>query len=544
MFKNLYIFILLLCLFGFSRGWIRPTVLIQPKPGYGDRNRLHGLRIPTTTYFDSPYGGCNDRTPCYCRINGDTRYNGCSFKSLDSITINLNINNEKTFPPVDENKQFKILCRSWDYSNTEDSNIVFYDLISYTSSYQRNLDFYIVGDWEKISDKGNIGLLGSKEGGPNSVYQRLTYVNSTHLTIRITPELNAIRNSLVLYDLNTYTSVCDIGPANDFKPWIDQYYFSGDSEFHVFGAVLTDRSIEIGEYPNNVSCPLIAGPTYTKIGCKPPSYLLSAKSFIFSIYGKSRDPTSTVTYTQTFPHYFSSFKNLQDGKTCELPISFPSISHSQSLTIHGLSAAIKPISYSPIKFEYPPEAKCGTAFIMLNGRRTSNNLDMCPTPNITDIITRPDEFNGNLLTFKGDFLYNSFLYGDGSKKSINFVILYRDGSNSSCIHKMNGLSDWNSQDRTYSISCFISKIYTFKIRTETILGQIGIFDGVAYPPTITRWSKTFDYLVPSKITITGTQFGQGMLAKVADAPCSNPVVNNEGTELVCDFSNNVSDPND
>ncbi|KAF2068811.1 hypothetical protein CYY_009870, partial [Polysphondylium violaceum] len=543
MFKDLYIFILLLCFIGYGKGWLEPTVLIQPRPGYGDINRLDGLRIPTTTAFTEHYnaGYCGQRygPPCYCRINGDIRYTGSRFHSKDSIYISLYLNNSKIIPPVDENKQFKILCRSWDYWNTEDSNIVFYDLISYTSSYQRNLDFYIVGDWEKISDKGNIGL--KSKWGPDVEYQRPTYVNATHLTIRITPELNAIRNSLVLYDLHTFTSVCDIGPSNDFKPWIDQFYFS-DSEFYVVGAVLTDRSIEIGQYPNNVSCPLIPGSTFTKIGCIPPSSLLWAKSFIFSIYGESHDPTSTVTYTQTFPHYFSSFKNLQDGKTCELPISFPSISPSQSLTVHGLSAAIKPISYSPIKFEYPPEAKCGTAFIMLNGRRTSNNLDMCPTPKITGIITRPDASNGNLLTFKGKYLYNSFLYGDGSKKTINFVILYRDGSNSSCIHK-NGLSDWNPGDSTYSISCVISKIYTFKIRTETILGQIDIYDGVAYPPKISNCSKP-DYLVPSKITITGTQFGHGMLVKIANVACTNPVVNNEGTELVCDFSNNVSDPLD
>ncbi|KAF2069112.1 hypothetical protein CYY_009570, partial [Polysphondylium violaceum] len=413
--------------------------------------------------------------------------------------------------------QYEIYCED---PVGDKSNTVTFGLYEWKGFSQVNQDIYFKGAYSGIPNKSQIRVSPSQTND----FSTVTYINATSMSFKATYALAAQAfGSIGFYDGSTskYVSVIQ----HKYAPIVSSASFTLD-RFSINGFVyLSTTTIVIGS-----STCVINSQTDTNIVCTPDESSVLDSNLQYTV--KHSNDASTVLYYSFTP--LKTFTNLANGVTCNLGVS--NLVTLNTL-VYGLSpTAITPTSQSTtvVSFEYPLNAKCGYAFLGASTNRVTNNKLICPTPKITSIITIPDGSNSLLVSFKGNYLSQNY-YGSLTGNALTYSFINGDGSTFVCTN-LNTV--WNSLDSSYTVSCNVNQKYSFKIQATTVTGQ-STSAVVGYTPTVTSATPT-DYLVPSQVTITGTQFANfNLLVQIGGKTCTNPTVNLGGTQIVCDFSADV-----
>ncbi|KAF2068634.1 hypothetical protein CYY_010042, partial [Polysphondylium violaceum] len=438
--------------------------------------------------------------------------------------------NTKTFAitaPGSNNGQLKQYQISCDNPEGEKSNSLPFGIIKMPSLIQENNYMYMVGEWDGIP---NIGLVKATPRDSSTILEPIISLNVTHMRFNLIADIAKSVNRFGLYDgaTSTYQSFYIF----NFAPVVTTSTFS-PTQFSVTGYVYTaTTTIEMG--PSNTAC-VINTQTETTLTCTPPydPTLMTGENIQYSVkYGNGAITSLIYNFDVVLTGYHS---NLPDGVTSQVGI--PNFA-SQSRLLYGLTAT--PFSQidsetttSILTFQYPLDAKCGYFFIGTSTQRLSNSLLMCPTPKITSIVTKPDAENDRLLSFKGNFLAQH--YYATTVQALTFSLSYGDGKSTSC----QGLVvNWNPADLTYTVSCNVMFLYSFKILAQTVTGESHSVL-VGYNPTITSCSST-NYLVPGQVIITGTGFANfNLQVQIGGKTCANPFALSGAERIVCEFSSDV-----
>ncbi|KAF2069558.1 hypothetical protein CYY_009123, partial [Polysphondylium violaceum] len=474
-----------------------------------------GSAFASITIHGSNFGS-NTPTCWVSGVSHTTTNRGDTAKSL-SITG----------PGIDggARKQYQISCQS---PAGEMSNVLNYGIVypKINDFYQINTDYYMLGDWVGIPMKN---MLAATPSDTTTGLSHITYLNDTHLTYKMTYDI--ARNAggqFGFYDENSGS--VSVYYVTTFGPVVSTHTFS-TTELSLTGYLYTAyTSITTGS--GDTACPLSSQAALTLV-CRPEPASLVDPVLKYTV---RHTPPSGPVRVNTMAFSFTPFTgatNLADGLTANMAVTGFSAS---TPVIYGLGATpITPTatSASQITFKYPLNYQCGYAFVASGTTRITNNKLICPTPKILSIITKPDDTNNKVVTFKGNFLSPTLYNSPGN--GVYFTAQMGDSSAASC---GNVVTNWNAADSTYTVSCRVLQAYTFKLVAGTSVGlQHSVL--VGYNPTITKATSTY-YLAPGQVTITGTSFANfNLKVQIGGKTCGSPFAGPGGTTLVCSFASDV-----
>ncbi|KAF2069111.1 hypothetical protein CYY_009569 [Polysphondylium violaceum] len=427
-------------------------------------------------------------------------------------------------PATTSSKQYSIYCKN---AGGVATNTLTFGVVNFVDNIQQNDDMYLLNDWYGLPNKDQVSI----GNYPNAAYlTKVDYVNATHIKYKVSREMLAGQTPS-LYDVTTsaFWSIMNLG----YGPVIQSANFLALNSFNILGYTFPGLSqVSFLLDGTTIISPSISV-SPESLDCRTDGLLFLQPRFMYTvkIYNSFQDRIFSTDMIFQFNYNLNGYTNSADEGTCTL-ISF-------GLALNPIAWGISPTGIPVAQdntFKYPLDAKCGYLFTTSNSIRASNHLLVCPTPNITSIVTKPDGSN-KLLVFKGNFLAQQSFDSD-IPTPLTYSITYGDGTTATCSN-LNTL--WITEDSSYTVSCNIPQVYTFRLEAKTITNDYHSVL-VGYTPTITSCSS-LDYLVPGKVSIKGTQFASfNLLVQIGGKTCTNPTVNTGGTQIICDFTADIADP--